>query len=126
MTYIRDGLRYRSEEWADSIQIVEGGWSEFQFQCKRSLVEELGTELSPVKVDRTSAQGESGFEGTIPGTSRLFWIYVDGAQVEGLGTLEHWDFTSPALLISEFIQQVSRELQSNKSLNSDAGKAGAG
>ncbi|MDZ7789036.1 MAG: hypothetical protein U5L08_00790 [Xanthomonadales bacterium] len=126
MTYIRDGLRYRSEEWADSIQIVDGGWSEFQFQCKRSLVKELGTELSPGKVGRTSVQGESVFEGIIPGSCRRFWIYVDGAQIEGLGTLEHWDFTSPAHLISEFVQQVSRELQSNKSLNSDAGKAGAG
>jgi hypothetical protein len=126
MTYMRYGLRFRNEEWADSLEVDERGWGRFQEQCRNQLVRDIDLDPPPSKVKRSSPVGYSSYVGDIPGSLKRYWIYTDGAQIEGRGTLEHWDFETPSALIARFVKEVSAEMQSNKSLNTDAGKAGAG
>lgn len=126
MIYERNGVSYRNEEWADCVQIRKGGLSNFQNRCKIQLAEEIGTELMLYEVPPNSPEGEPCIVGFIPNSQLKFWIYTDSAQVENFMTLEHWEFENPSQLIRSFIEEVSSQMQSNNSLNSDSGKTGAG
>ena len=116
----------RGANWESAIRADSEGWSKFQRYCQEELVRTFGSDLNGKEVPRQSPEGASLLIGRIPGRQARFWLYLDGAQVEGRATLEHWDFDTPEALVTEFVAEVAEEMQSNKSLNSDAGKAGAG
>jgi len=104
--WLRTNRKWRAlhaREWSGHTQPAANGLTQFQCMAADSLRQAM-PEISLLH----SGKSETYLTGTVPGTDVKVFIYQDQAEVSGLFSGEHLDYSSPSELILDFVAAARR------------------